>query len=122
MKEPTERLKFTNSGQNSRLLAAALLDVDTHRWPDDDDWMRRRDGRASSSDIRKNSAVMNADRLDITLEIPAEMGGGETSDPLPSAVTLSIAGSDLCESTSSHNDTEELRVRTDCDVPENRFR
>ncbi|PON81021.1 Protein PHOTOPERIOD-INDEPENDENT EARLY FLOWERING [Trema orientale] len=108
IREPGERLKFANSGQGSRLLAAALNDVGS----------RKQEDKASPSNHGEDISA-NAERLEITLEFQGEMG--ETLDSLPSILNLSIIDSDSLPSISG-DEEEDLHLRTSNHVAENRFR
>ncbi|KAL5545473.1 hypothetical protein UlMin_005160 [Ulmus minor] len=106
IKEPAERMKFTNSGQSSRLLAAVLHDAGN----------RQQDERAAPSNHREE-ALTNVDRLEVILEFDREMD--DQIDPLPSSLKLSITSDPQL---SLRTDKEEDHLRAFCDVAENRFR
>lgn len=106
IRDPGERLKFTNLGQSSRLLAAALNDVGS----------RKQDDKASPSNHSKDVSA-NAERLEITLEFQGERD--ETLASLPSILHLSIIGSDP---PSVSEDEGEDHFKTSNHVAENRFR
>ncbi|GMN55899.1 hypothetical protein TIFTF001_025008 [Ficus carica] len=122
IKEPAERMKFSNSGQCSRLLAAAFHEIGSRqqddRAPPFLHRMRQTDDRASPSSHREHAST-KAERLEITLEFPRETE--DTLDSLPSVLNLSIVGSDPLPSV-SQNEEEDLHLRTSYDVAENRFR
>lgn len=108
VREPGGRPKFSNLGQNSRLLAAALHNVGS----------RKQDDKASHSNHGKDISA-HAERLEITLEFQGEMG--ENLASMPSILNLSIIGSDPLQS-ASEDEGEALHLRTSNDVAENRFR
>lgn len=107
MQEPARRVKFTNLGQSSKLLSAALHDANSGQ----------QDYEVSNSDQREDGPVIT-EQLDLTLEFQRELVDSTIS--LPPCVNLSIYGSD--PETSVSKSTEEDRHLKDSQVAENRFR
>ncbi|XVF28893.1 hypothetical protein REPUB_Repub15cG0072100 [Reevesia pubescens] len=106
-KEPAQRMKFTNLGECSKLLSAALHDASN----------RQRSDKVFLSD-REDSAVI-AESLEITLEIQRE--SGESMTPFPPVINLSIYGSNPLTSISK-TAGEDLHLKASKVVAENRFR
>lgn len=107
--EPARRVKFTNLGQSSKLLSAAIHDANS-----------RQDDEVSNSDRREDGPVI-IEQLDLTLEFQRELVDSTIS--FPPRVNLSIHGSDL--ETSVNKSTGEDRHLKDsqvAEVAENRFR
>lgn len=108
MKEPAKRMKFTNLGQGSKLLAAALHDANSRR-PDD---------RVRLSNQREDAPAI-AEQLEITLEFPNEEE--DSLNPWPPIINLSILGSDPPTS-ANKNTGEDNHLRASINVAESRFR
>ncbi|XP_062112226.1 protein PHOTOPERIOD-INDEPENDENT EARLY FLOWERING 1 isoform X3 [Humulus lupulus] len=107
VREPGERLKFIILGKSSRIVAAALDNVDS----------RKQDDKASPSNHSRDISA-NTERLDITLEFQGEMG--DTLASLPSILNLTIIGSDPLSFVSKDEGVDHLR--TSIHVAENRSR
>ncbi|KAL5741842.1 hypothetical protein ACOSP7_028574 [Xanthoceras sorbifolium] len=108
VKEPTPRMKFTNLGQSSKLLLAALHDANN----------RQHDERASPSVHREDGPVIT-EQLDLTLELQRE--SGDSVIPFPPVINLSIYGSDPLASVNKATG-EEHNIKDSQYVAENRFR
>ncbi|GAY32612.1 hypothetical protein CUMW_003290 [Citrus unshiu] len=105
-REPARRVKFTNLGQSSKLLSAALHDANS----------RQQDDKVSNFDRREDGPVI--EQLDLTLEFQRELVDSTIS--FPPRVNLSVYGSDL--ETSVNKSTRENHHLKDSQVAENRFR
>nr|XP_024935444.2 protein PHOTOPERIOD-INDEPENDENT EARLY FLOWERING 1 isoform X3 [Ziziphus jujuba var. spinosa] len=108
MKEPAERMSFTNLEQSSRLLANALHDASSIQ----------QDDRVRLSTHREGTSA-NAEKLELTLEFQRE--AEDSLDPLPSVVNLSVVGPDSLQSVSKDM-KDDHHLRSSCDVAENRVR
>lgn len=105
---PAHRIKFTNLGQNRKLLFAALNEASCSSQED----------RVSHSGPREDSLVIT-EQLDVTLEFPRELNDSIT--PFPPAINLPVYGSD---SQTSVNKVpgEDNHLKVTQDVAESRFR
>lgn len=108
LKEPAERMNFTNLGRVRSFLASALHDAS----------ISQHDGRAHQSNHGEDTRAI-AEQLELTLEFPREMD--DSLDPFPSVVDVRVIGSDSLQST-NNNVEKENYLRSSCDVSENRFR
>lgn len=108
VKEPVERMNFTNLEQSSSLLANALHGASSDQ----------QDDRVRLSTHREGS-MANAEKLELTLEFQRE--AEDSLDPLPSVVSLSVVGAESIQSVNKDM-KEDNHLRSSCDVAENRFR
>ncbi|CAK7357000.1 unnamed protein product [Dovyalis caffra] len=107
-KEPAKRMKFTNLGQSTKLLAAALHDASSRR-PDD---------RVSYSNLSEEAPAID-EQLEVTLEFQKEENDSLT--PFPPVISLSIPGS--APWTSVNKDRAAAHhLRPSTSIAENRFR
>lgn len=106
IREPAQRMKFTNSG--SKLLATALHDAN----------IRERNDMISLSNWKEDAPVAT-DKLEITLEFPRE--GDDDVIPLPPAINLSICGFDplMCVNNTVGEDNH---LKSSQAIAESRFR
>ncbi|XP_022718312.1 protein PHOTOPERIOD-INDEPENDENT EARLY FLOWERING 1 isoform X2 [Durio zibethinus] len=107
VKEPAQRMKFTNLRECSKLLLAALHDASN----------RQRSDAIFFSD-REDLPVI-AESLEITLEIQRE--SGDSMIPFPPVINLSIYGSNPVTSINKTTG-EDLHLKASNVVAENRFR
>ncbi|KAK3227231.1 hypothetical protein Dsin_007093 [Dipteronia sinensis] len=107
-KEPAQRMKFTNLGQCSKLLFAALHNASN----------RQHDDRVSPSVHMKDTVVIT-ERLDLTLELQRELD--DSAIPFPPVINLSIYSSDPLASVNKATG-EERHLKDSQSVAENRFR
>ncbi|XP_073264263.1 protein PHOTOPERIOD-INDEPENDENT EARLY FLOWERING 1 isoform X3 [Populus alba] len=107
-KESSKRMKFTNSGHSSKLLAAALHDASSRR-PDD---------RVSYSNLSEVAPAIG-EQLEITLEFQKEEDNSLIQ--FPPIISLSIPSSaPLTSVTKDRAEAHHLRASTS--IAENRFR
>lgn len=108
MKEPGRRMKFTNLGQSSKLVLAALNDANS----------RQQDDGVSLSDQREDAVAVITEQLNITLEFQRELVDSMIS--FPPLINLSIYGSD--PQTSANKSAEDHHLKDSQNMAENRFR
>lgn len=104
---PSEKMKFTNLSQCSKLVAAALCDANS----------ARQDGVLILNPREETPAVV--DQLEITLELQRERG--DSMIPLPSVINLSICGPDPPAAASIPAGANQ-HLRSSRSMAENRFR
>ncbi|XP_034903013.1 protein PHOTOPERIOD-INDEPENDENT EARLY FLOWERING 1 isoform X2 [Populus alba] len=106
--ESAKRMKFTNLGQSTKLLAAALHDASSRR-PGD---------RVSNSNVNEEAPAIG-EKLEITLEFQKEEN--DYLIPFPPVISLSIPGS--APWTSVNKDRVAAHhLRASTSIAENRFR
>ncbi|XP_052172511.1 protein PHOTOPERIOD-INDEPENDENT EARLY FLOWERING 1 isoform X2 [Diospyros lotus] len=108
MREPSEKMAFTNLLQSSKLVAAALSDADSAQCDD----------RALILNPREEASVV-ADQLEITLE--PQTGGSDPMIPLPLVINLSIWETDPPPYPCMPAGAEQ-HLRSSQSMAENRFR
>lgn len=86
-REPLERLKFTNLGQSSKMLAAALHDA----------YYRQLDDKVSLHN-HGDDTMAATEQLELTIEFLKEMG--DSTVDFPSVISLAISGEDAPPSVS----------------------
>ncbi|KAJ7976011.1 protein PHOTOPERIOD-INDEPENDENT EARLY FLOWERING 1-like [Quillaja saponaria] len=106
--KPSERMRFTNLEQTSKLLAAAL----------DDTSSRAQNDRVSHS-IRDQQTAAVADMLEITLEFQREKS--DSLVPFPSVINLSVHGIEPLPSVNKASG-EDNHLKGCGHIAENRFR
>ncbi|XP_028053256.1 protein PHOTOPERIOD-INDEPENDENT EARLY FLOWERING 1 isoform X1 [Camellia sinensis] len=104
---PSEKMKFTNLSQCSKLVAAALCDANS----------ARQDGVLILNPREETPAVV--DQLEITLELQRERG--DSMIPLPSVINLSICGPDPPAAASMPAGANQ-HLRSSQSMAESRFR
>ncbi|GAV63949.1 SNF2_N domain-containing protein/Helicase_C domain-containing protein/HSA domain-containing protein [Cephalotus follicularis] len=109
MKEPAQRMEFTNLGQSWKLLEVALRDANSKQQGDKDSFSE------SSEDIG-----FSAEQLDLTLEFPMEKD--DSMIPMPPIINLSIYGSDPPTFMNKAIGEEHLKASQFQYLAENRFR
>ncbi|KAB5574368.1 hypothetical protein DKX38_001562 [Salix brachista] len=107
-RESAKRMKFTNLGQSSKLLAAALHDASS----------RRPDERVSNSKVNEEAPAIG-EKLEITLEFPKEEN--DYLIQFPPVITLSIPDSAPWMSVSKDR-VAAHHLRASTSLAENRFR
>lgn len=110
MQGHAERIKFTNLGQSSKMLAAALHDAHYRRQDEDE--------RVSLPN-QGDDASAGTEKLELTLEFQKEMSGAMV--PLPSVISLSIFGADPPPSV-SNDSGEDHHLKAFRNMAEDRFR
>ncbi|XP_057965838.1 protein PHOTOPERIOD-INDEPENDENT EARLY FLOWERING 1 isoform X2 [Malania oleifera] len=108
VKELPEKMKFNNSGQSIKLLAAALHDVSSKKLGD----------AVSLFDQMEEASVIR-EQLEITLEFQREKDDSMVA--MPSVVNLVIYGSDM-PSSANKPFGEDLRLKSPGDMAESRYR
>jgi hypothetical protein len=109
MQGHAERIKFTNLGESSKMLAAALHDAHYRRQDEDERVSLPNQGDDPSA---------GTEQLEITLEFQKEMGDAVV--PLPSVISLSIFGADT--PSVSKDAGEDHHLKAFRNMAENRFR
>jgi hypothetical protein len=108
LRESAKRMKFTNLGQSTKLLAAALHDASSRR-PGD---------RVSNSNVNEEAPAVG-EKLEITLEFQKEEN--DYLIPFPPVISLSIPGSAPWMSVNKDRAAAH-HLRASTSVAENRFR
>ncbi|KAJ6947660.1 hypothetical protein NC651_002130 [Populus alba x Populus x berolinensis] len=108
LRESAKRMKFTNLGQSTKLLAAALHDASSRR-PGD---------RVSNSNVNEEAPAIG-EKLEITLEFQKEEN--DYLIPFPPVLSLSIPGS-APWTTVNKDRAAAHHLRASTSIAENRFR
>lgn len=123
--ERTERMKFTNFGQGTKLVAAALNDASNRQGTKlvpaalNDASSRRDNDTVFRPNLGKDSSI-ESERLDITLEFQGARD--DAVDELPSVLNLSISDSDRFPLLNKATEDHHLRKSSNVNLAENRFR
>ncbi|CAN6689036.1 unnamed protein product [Malus baccata var. baccata] len=125
MMERTERMKLTNFGHGTKLVAAALNDASNRQGTKlvpaalNDASSRCDNDTVFRPNLGKDSSI-ESERLDITLEFQGAKD--DTMDELPSVLNLSISDSDRFPSLNKATEDHHLRKSSNVNLAENRFR
>uniref|UniRef100_A0A5B7AQU5 DNA helicase n=1 Tax=Davidia involucrata TaxID=16924 RepID=A0A5B7AQU5_DAVIN len=108
IREPSEKMNWTNLSQSSKLVAAALHDANSTRW----------DERVSIFNQREEVSTI-PDQLEITLELQRE--SGDLMISLPSIINLSVCDPDPPPSANMPSG-ENQHLKSSRNMAENNFR